>query len=356
MNYGVTKNKIKQIGYDSIIFKIDDSSLQYSNSIQYYDGFENNQFTYFNSTNNSIYFLDYLTKKQDSIWDNTISNHIFDSYTIKNKDSIFLFSTTNKKLYLYNLRGDFKKEFDLSQETINDSTILPYPYMSTNLPLVSHKGSLYLTGYQVGELFTGGRGHKQRKTILKLDTDDKQLSYHINYPDLYNKFNWGATYYYMTSSTYNPLTQSLIVNFPISHNLYVYDLVSEKGRYVYAGSSYIKSIEPFSKDKSDFVDSNKRLIYYITNSSYISIFYDRYKDVYYRISALPMQKKEIVGKDYWKKRQFQLIVLDNNFETLGEISINNIIPENIFINEKGIHLQNFSNEDEMKFKIINIKI
>ena len=92
-NYGINNNRIEFIGIDSIIFRIDDLSLQYASTIQYFEDSIKQYFTYFNSTNRSIYFFDYSSKKQDFIWNAEKSDNIFDSYYIVNKDSIFLFNT-----------------------------------------------------------------------------------------------------------------------------------------------------------------------------------------------------------------------------------------------------------------------
>jgi hypothetical protein len=353
-NYGINNNRIEFIGFDSIIFRIDDLSLQYASTIQYFEDSIKQYFTYFNSTNRSIYFFDYSSKKQDFIWNAEKSDNIFDSYYIVNKDSIFLFNTKNKILSLYNIDGNFKDKFVLeTEEMITDSAILPYPYLDTSLPLICYEGNLYLTGYHVGE-FEGL--NLQRKTVYKYSVQNKNLKYIIDFPDLYNNYNWGTTYFYITSSTYNPAIHSLILNFPLCHDLFVYNLLTGKGKYVNAGSAYIKSIEPFSNDKKDFADSNTRLEYYLENASYTSVFYDKYKNIYYRLAALPIQFTDGNIQDSWKKRKYNLIILNNSFEYIGELSLNGILPTNVFIAENGIHIQAFSNDDIMKFKIINVII
>lgn len=352
-NYGVLANEIEFVKYDSIVFSIDNLSLPYNNTIQYFEDSVKKYFTYLNSYNRSIYFFDYQDKKKDFVWNKVPYDHLFDSYFITNKDSIFLFNTKNKVLYLYNLAGTFKAKFNLAHEMTTDSTILPFPYINTSLPLVVNDSNLYITGYHVGE-FEGE--NKKRKTVHKYDIQNEQLSLMINYPDLYNKFNWGITYYYMTSSTYNPRNHSLIVNFPLSHDLYIYNLVNEKGVYKFSASNYIESIEPFSNDKSDFIDPGARLKYYLENASYVSVYYDIYKNVYYRIAALPMHGEDIRDRDHWQKRQYKLIVMDDNFDYKGEIDLEGILPENVFITDTGLHIQVFSNDSEMKFKIINVEV
>jgi hypothetical protein len=353
-NYGLNNNRIKFIGFDSIVFKIDGLSFQYARAIQYFEDSINKHFTYFNSKNRSIYFFDYSTKKQDFIWNTEDYDGIFDSYYIINTDSIFLFNTKQKILSLYNMNGNFKDKFVFeTKEMITDSAILPFPYLETSLPLVCYEGSLYLTGYHVGE-FEGL--NLQRKTVYKYSMQNKNLKHIIDFPDLYNNYNWGTTYFYTTSSTYNPSIHSLILNYPLCHDLFVYNLKTEKGKYVNAGSSHIESIEPFSKDKKDFADLDTRVKYYLGNASYTSVYYDKYKNIYYRLAALPLQFIDENIQDCWEKRKYSLIILNNNFEYVGEVSLTGILPTHVFVAKNGIHIQAFSNDDIMKFKIINVVI
>lgn len=349
--YNLNRNKL-EIREDSIMFEIDSVSLPYSTTIQYVNDSLVDYFTYFNQNTNSIYFFNYNTREQNFIWSPSDSlNYSFDSHFIVNMDSIFVFSTKNKILYLYNINGTVKDVFHLTHEMIDDSIVYPLPYLETRIPLVCFNNNIYLTGFQVGEFDP----KLARKSLIKYSIQNEQLSFLVDFPSIYDDYNWGITYYNMTNSTYNPESHQLILNFPLSHNLLVYDLNTNKEKYVYAGSSYIRNIKPYSKNKEDFVDSNTRIEYYLENSSYVSVFYDTYKKIYYRISALPVEYNAYNSRQCWQTRQYQIIVLNSSFEYIGEVGLSGIIPENAFITKDGICIQVFSDDDVMKFKIINIE-
>ncbi|HYQ56392.1 MAG TPA: DUF4221 family protein, partial [Draconibacterium sp.] len=326
---------MKEVGVttiDSFIIRIDSLSLPYSNTIQYYSDSLKNYLTYFNQGTNSIYFINYESKQTEFVWNKSRSVQSYDSYFLVNSDSIFLFNTKKKLLDRYNLDGEHISRYDFKYDMIQDSTILPFPYLTTSLPLIVNKDNLYLSGYHVGEF---GEMPFHRKTIIRYNDSENKINFLVDYPAIYNSYNWGITYYYITSVCFNSNKNLIIVNFPLSHELYVYDLIKEEGSYLYASSKHIKAIEPFSRDKNDFIDSKDRLKYYLTNASYSSVFYDKYKNIYYRIAALPMEDKDILNRDFWKKRKYTVIFLNERFEYLGERFLGGILPENIFINENG---------------------
>lgn len=344
--------KINDVYYDSITFHLDSLSLPYSKMFQYYEDSIKEYFTYFNSHTNSIYLFDYKTKKQEAIFNCSTFSRDINSYFIHNKDSILLLDSKRNVLFLVDKSWTDCTSINLKHEMINDSVIFPYQYIEPSLPPVIYNNSIYIMGYHVGEFF---EYNVPRKVIMKNNFKTTGSDFLINLPGIYNEFNWGTTYNYIISSTYNPIEHLIILNFPIYHDLYVYDLDTEKGRYVQAGSNFIKSIEPYSVNKKDILDSNERQKYYLENHSYESVFYDKYKNIYYRIAAFPISNSEVKRNDAWKKRQYNLIILSSDFKYLGELAMKGVLPDNVFINKSGFHIQTFSDDNEINFRIINIK-
>jgi len=348
--YQKLQNNIQNVNYDSIAFKLDSLSLPYNSTMQYIDDSLNSYFSFFNEVNQSIYYYNYNSKDLDKIWKVNYSDTKFDAHYIVSHDSIFLYNSGSCMLYLFNYEGVLLNQFHFNPfET--DSIVLPYPYLRTYLPIISTDDNLYLSGYMLGET-----NAEFRKTTFKYDTNKNKVEYLIDFPEIYNKYNWGATYYYVISKSYNPDENKIIISFPLCHDLYLYNLEEKTVSNYYSGSNYIDNIKPYSANKTENIDAKKRLDYYIENSSYVLVFYDKYKKLYYRIAALPLDNTNESKGSIWKERQYSLIVLDADFNHLGEIPLSNIVAESGFVSREGIHLQTFSNDDLIRFKIINIEI
>jgi hypothetical protein len=350
--FGTLHNRIEFFNADTCEFKIDSISLPFSSTIQYLDDSKNGYFTYFNGYNASVYFYDYLTKRYLFKWRSKIDTIKVDSYYLVNLDSIFLYNTQKSILYLFDSSGYLVNIYNFAH-LWPDSVILPFPYLKTKAPLTKTSEAIILSGYQAGE-FPGE--DLDRRIIEKFDLKSNLLSFELNSPKLYNEFNWGYTYFYNLSYTCNLKKELIIVSFPILHEICVYNLRNKTTSYYYAGSNFIKQLNPFSKNKKIFPDSNERLKYFLLNPSYGAIYYDRYSDLYFRFAALPLNVFDSNFREEWKHRKYALIVLNKNFEYLGEIILSDIIPDNCFITPKGINIQTESNESLMKFKIVSYKL
>ncbi len=326
--------------------------MPYSQTVQFYEENKCKWLTFFNDHSNEIYFYKYLTREFDFKWKLKIDSIKYDCHYIKNLDSIFVYNTGNSVLYLTNLKGNTTSRFDFSH-IWPDSVILPYPYLKTKAPLIVFKQHLILSGYQAGE-FPGL--NLSRKILEYYDSKINAQSFEIISPQLYNRFNWGQTYYYNVSHTYNEKDNLVIISFPILHWIYVYNLLDRTTCFEEFGSNLIRNIRPYSKNKNIFPDSNERLKYFLENPSYGSIYYDKYKQVYYRFAALPIEEMKTYSSDVWEKRQYSLLIYSRDFKYLGETILLNIMPETCFITENGIHIQQPSNDNELKFILFNYNI
>jgi hypothetical protein len=80
--------------------------------------------------------------------------------------------------------------------------------------------------------------------------------------------------------------ESIIINFPASHYLVKYSLVTGKESNYYAGSSSIESIKSFPFPKGSEIDETEAWMWYMNNPSYESILYDEDKLTFYQYNFL----------------------------------------------------------------------
>lgn len=188
--------------------------------------------------------------------------------------------------------------------------------------------SLYFITYTMGEY-----DDEKRNVCMEYDKGSGEVSYFMNYPPVYKKANWGGTSYRRVYTCSDSSNENIIFSFPVSHSLYIFNCKSKKITEVYAGSSYISQIRAFSNDKNDLLSSDESFRHFMTNFSYSSIIYDKYRKLYYRIAEIPYTNNR---GDLFKK--VGLVVLNEQFEIVGEKMFGKghgttllIVPEGVLI-------------------------
>lgn len=268
--------------------------------------------------NNEIKKFDFRKKTFYQKHKTSIKNYL--NYNIMlsvGKDSLLTYSyKSNYSVKIINYEGRVLNNYSLEPaKSLNISNCEkkrhPSCFLNGTASNTFYNNYFYYAGYNMGEnktskkLFSGGR--------LNLKTGD--FEYFTEFPPIYNKYNWGAMYYYFPHVAMNNKGQ-LVVSYPASHDLYVYDLNAGKHKSVNAGSSMFSVIKPFSRKK----ELKKELKgeyskYYYTNYSYAKIMYDKKEQLYYRMALFP---KNDYGKTSDRTRKISIIVLNKDFVFLGE--------------------------------------
>lgn len=99
--------------------------------------------------------------------------------------------------------------------------------------------------------------------------------------------------------------------------------------------------------------------HFIRNDEYGAIKYDKYQKVYYRFLRKAMPNAP--DNTPWKAKPVTVIIMDENFNYLGEQSIGTGEKwhlENAFVTSEGLNIEyvaNGLNEDQLVFKIFNLK-
>ncbi len=121
-----------------------------------------------------------------------------------------------------------------------------------------------------GKFFSGG----------KINVKTGEFEYFTEFPQIYKDYNWGAIRYYFPYFTSNDNNQ-IVVSYPASHDLFVYDIKKNTRKIIKSGSSLFNKIEPYSNKKELVLDlKNEYIKYYDTNYAYDGITYDRKRKLY----------------------------------------------------------------------------
>lgn len=226
--------------------------------------------------------------------------------------------------------------------------IYPYPYCSTSSPLIKYSDKIITVGWVTGETLLETSYNRPVLTILNCKTDS--LTFAVNYPDVYNKYNWGGGFAYRLPY-YDLAMGSVIISFSAVHYLVNYSLDTGTETIHYAGSEKIDKISPFPYPQDKSIDESEAWDWYMTTPSYEGIFYDKYRNLYYRIAKLPVANYDNGNKTNYKP--VVVIVLDDKFQYLGEVSLPTDIKfrtMNSFVSKDGFNIQVITkNEDKLTF-------
>ena len=149
----------------------------------------------------------------------------------------------------------------------------------------------------------------------------------------------------------------IVYSFPVSHDLYLSDLAVENYKIVYGGSNYAGTISSIDKDlKTSQLTTEELLLKVCQTDLYAAIKYDKFRQLYYRFlrKAIP----DATTETDWKDKQVSVIVLDKEFNYLGETiigTLKNCNWENCFVTPEGLNIEyvdpSNKNEEFLTLKI-----
>jgi hypothetical protein len=339
-------------------FPLDNESIADVDCIQFIDNDTGSYFSFVNNYNNSIYFYDYESSsfirkiKYEKEGPNGVLNIQGHSYL--NDDSIFIYSYNSYILYLTNAQGKVSDKFKIYEapKKLID-IILPAPYIQTCTPILRERENLFLFGFVADE--TDIETPDNRPVCVWVNMKTKEQKYLINYPVQYAKYNWGGGFTYRFPSTCMDKT-SFLVSFPAHHDIIKYSFSDGTQTQFYAGSSLIEEIKPLSKSKG-YVENNAEWEWYMKNASYEGIWYDKYKNLYYRVARLP--KNDFKPNERGNKKPIVIIVLNEKLEYTGEVKLPEKIDfrtVNCFVSKDGFNIQvDTDDEDKLTYYQYNFK-
>ena len=163
---------------------------------------------------------------------------------------------------------------------------------------------------------------------------------------------------------YNVKENRLVCSFDFYDSIMVTDNLKDV-KWYNAKSKYLKSMKPNVDNHTNDLNA---LIKYMEKPKYFHLLYDKYRDVYYRFAIMPCElAKNESPYDYFapKAREFSVIILNNEFEIIGETKFpgNKYFFLMSFVGKDGLYISenNLANPefDENKlvfscFKLVDI--
>lgn len=324
--------------------------------------------TFLNTYTNSIYFYDYsnLSFIKKISFERKGPNGVLrpSGYYIRNLDSIYIYNDNMLELILVNEKSEIQKKISLTNNmNLKEMAWIfscPQYAPKSVSPFIEINNEILLSGQLMESIPENIINSFQHTLKLNLDTNTSE--YKFNYPiSLYgNNYNWYDSSFTEVFSVLHPDGDKIICSYPVSHNLYIYDINSEKSVKVYGGSNFagtIKSLDFASRKK---IPREKLALHFNKQDLYGGILFDKWRNVYYRF--LRKSIKNVKINTPIKKKKIAVIIMDKDFNYLGETVLGAWREwnwENSFVTKEGLNIEylDHNNIDEvtLNFKIFQPK-
>lgn len=193
------------------------------------------------------------------------------------------------------------------------------------------------------------------EVVHDMGTDSTYTS-GITWPEIYEHNKWDNLFLYL--KTYDKYGRT-IYSWEASHQLMV-----RKNDSIYEVSARSHYFDAEIIYDPNNVNSEGRDFNIIELDHYMMILYDSYRDVYYRFAIHGIPKNRVNGGfNTASDLPFSVIILDNNFNKLGETYFEpaTYSPKDSFVGKEGLYISTHNkrsdqgmNEDLMSFLIFNL--
>ncbi|MDN6280580.1 MAG: DUF4221 domain-containing protein [Psychroflexus sp.] len=257
-----------------------------------------------------------------------------------NQDSVFLFNQT--QLIITNIDNDtINNVYDIK----GDYDGLWYPLSLSNGSDIVYRDKKMYFGKNDFE-YTNTNAYYDSPLLMELDLESNTTRQfkNIHFPEEYYDKCWQDNLVNFSIS-YNPKTEKFIFNFPISHQLHVFDPKNNELTKHHIQSKFVNAdIESMKCDLND-ADPKKKGFYLFKTSHYYKNIYDPYRDVYYIIVKHGVSDEEAVklADNFYGTHgvPFSIMVVDKNFNVIGETTFKKktYTTGDFFVGPKGLYLQ-----------------
>ncbi len=245
-------------------------------------------------------------------------------FYIHNMDSIFVYDYWGRRLCLSDSSGEIKQSYNI--EAPGTQTQI-FPEASHLCPPHFKNGKVYLTG-RIDAL-----GKPEAKPMIGINIKDKSVSTYGRLPVKWfsNDYSFRSYVLYDYSDDFN----HYVVDFIVTDSLFIFSDQWEFIKSVNVKSKWIDEIEPF--DKARGRNAKDRMNAYAAAEDYAGIIYDPYRIVYYRLVDQGRTLQEAYA---YKSSQVSIMVLDRNFNILGEYNTSEEEDKTtgLFVTEEGLYV------------------
>ncbi len=259
-------------------------------------------------------------------------------------DSIYLFSPLAQQLYLADSSGTLKNRYDLLNKKY-------YALLGTTYPAFIRNNRIHFCAYPSPEQ----KPSSSDFSLLWLNLTTSEVGYSVNLSKEYDRGFWGKHNYLRPHHLFNEVKKVFIANFPNDHFIYLMHRNGSFQKY-FAGAKRIGYLNPVSEAYTD--DDAKAFALEAKQGFYSALFYDRWRNLYYRIAHNPTEDSSESRSDFG---QISIILLDENLKKVGEsylpkdtyvIGASFITPEGLFLfNERKYD----KNDDYLIYDIYKIQ-
>lgn len=211
---------VNEYSFEEDSFTIRNVSKSLPKDLSYFDD-DTNEILFYGYSG-KIYFYNFKTDKTDSI------RHMFNieyaNFYVINMDTLILRDVRPNKFHILETNRNKISTINYSRDSLYFS---PSPYVGNCNPVLSYNSCIYCIGYILGE--SEEEKKQNRPILISYDFQNKKTNFFINYPKIYKDYNWGGIQYRFVFNTFNKKSNSIILSFPASHELYVYNL--KNGEY-----------------------------------------------------------------------------------------------------------------------------
>jgi hypothetical protein len=333
-------------------FLLDENTTQETNYIQKFTINDTVRFTMYNPARRNILVYDITAGTiVDSIplyadGPNNIGTNII-GYCICTMDSVYLYDYWQYNLIQVNRRGEIVRRINLSEQLLQPSEdcIIPAsPYPRTDAPVrMTKDGQIILQGMS-GK--TGECAQPVCMSTALYSLADGTVRFANPYPEVYGDHkkiieSWGVFSYREIFYDLNHRDE-MIVSFPADDHIAVYDVSSGNTRRFFAGYSAEDRIIPL-QGTSRAAD----LIHYMEQTQYVGVFFDPYRDLYYRLVVHPVYDYDMNDRNTWKKK-ISVVILDSRFNKVGEYDLEESTDRSsrTFVSEEGLNIGVVSEDDD----------
>lgn len=233
-------------------------------------------------------------------------NFYIEGLFIQTFDSIFYTKFEDKKIYIQNLAGEINDSIDLGYDLGYEWNI----YTDSGAPFIVKNGVVI---FNITNIFGVPKCYNYPTIgLYNLKKKDKLIQFAVLPENMRNGEDWLG---FNSSCCTNG--EKIIASFLSNDSLFVYDyngqLLSRKN----GKSKYnINGFQPLKPEQDISKNTNE---YYITQNRNISVFYDKYRDVYYRVYV---QEQELVNEDgtvnQYGENPWSLQIFDSNLDLVDE--------------------------------------
>lgn len=275
-------------------------------------------------------------------------------YYIENIDNIYVSSYSTPGLIKIDTAETIVRKFPYDT-TSNGYRVVPSytPSSHPYLPVVFAENKIFITQQAANHIYPAD----QTPVSVTIDTLTNTNEYlPFTFGDVLTDEHYGQGGEHRFSRAFNG--KEFIYSFYADESIHVTSIDHQSVRKINAKSKLIDKI----KMEKPPLDDNQRAKWILEVPRYGDLIYDQYRDVYYRF-AYPKTKldpnRQYIRKSLYGRREFTVIILDNQFNIIGET----LFPKEkynsyvFFVNKDGLYISsdyqiNFEqSEEQLNFEL-----